>query len=145
MRLPIKLKLAANFTILTALAGVVAWLCISSLGSLNTTLGELIQGSVTRIQAADDLKLAVLDIIPYEKNMLMATSPDEIRAYEEELTKHRRFPQAVREPAEHRNQRGKAKNGRLDSHMGALDLDAGQDARASRPKWPTGSEGPVAS
>ena len=35
------------------------------------------------------LKLAVLDIIPYEKNMLMATSPDEIRAYEEELTKHR--------------------------------------------------------
>ena len=89
MRLPIKLKLAANFTILTALAGVVAWLGISSLGSLNASFGELIQGSVTRIQAAADLKLAVLDIIPYEKNMLMATSPDEIRAYEEELTKHR--------------------------------------------------------
>ncbi len=89
MRLPIKLKLAANFAILTALAGVVAWLGISSLGSLNASLGELIQGSVTRIQAADNLKLAVLDIIPYEKNMLMATSPEEIRAYEEELTTHR--------------------------------------------------------
>jgi methyl-accepting chemotaxis protein len=89
MRLPIKLKLAANFTTLTALAGVVAWLGISSLGSLNASLGDLIQGSVTRIQAAADLKLAVMDIIPFEKNMLMATSPDEIRVYEEELTKHR--------------------------------------------------------
>ena len=42
-----------------------------------------------RLQAADDLKLAVMDIIPFEKNMLMATSPEEIRANEEELTKHR--------------------------------------------------------
>ncbi len=89
MRVPIKLKLAANFTILTALAGVVAWLGISSLGSLNASLGDLIQGSVMRLQAADDLKVAILDIIPFEKNMLMATSPDEIRAYEEELAKRR--------------------------------------------------------
>ena len=89
MRLPIKLKLAANFTVLTALAAVVAWLGISSLGSLNATLSDIVQGSVTRLQAADDLKLAVLDIVPFEKNMLMATSPEEIRVYEEELTKHR--------------------------------------------------------
>ena len=89
MRLPIKLKLAANFTILTALAGVVAWLGISSLASLNTTLGELIQGPVTRIQAADDLRMAVLDILPYEKNMIMSSSPDETRNNEEELVKHR--------------------------------------------------------
>ena len=73
MRVPIKLKLAANFTILTALAGVLAWLGISSLGSLNTTLGDLIQGRVTRLQAADDFKMAVLDILPFEKNMIMST------------------------------------------------------------------------
>ena len=145
MRLPIKLKLAANFTILTALAGIVAWLGISRLGSLNTTLGELIQGSVTRIQAADDLKLAVLDIIPYEKNMLMATSPDEIRAYEEELTKHRtaflkRFESLQNIATNEVRQK-----------MAALTptwvrWTSTQDRmRASRPKWPTGSEGPVAS
>jgi methyl-accepting chemotaxis protein len=89
MRASIKLKLAANFTILTVLAAVVAWLGISSLGSLNATLNDLVQGSVTRTQAADDLKLAVLEIVPFEKNMLMSTSPDEIRKNEEELIKHR--------------------------------------------------------
>ncbi len=89
MRVPIKLKLAANFTILTALAGVLAWLGISSLASLNTTLGDLIQGPVTRIQAADELRMAVLDILPFEKNMLMSSSPEEIRNNEEELVKHR--------------------------------------------------------
>ena len=89
MRAPIKLKLAANFTVLTALAGILAWLGISSLSSLNTTLADLIQGPVTRIQAADDLRMAVLDILPFEKNMLMSTTPEEIRNNEEELVKHR--------------------------------------------------------
>lgn len=89
MRLPIKLKLAATFTILTALAGVVAWLGISSLGSLNASLNEVIQGSVTRLQAADDLKIAVLDILPFEKNMMISSSPEEVRGNEEELLKHR--------------------------------------------------------
>ena len=89
MRAPIKLKLAANFAILTALAGILAWLGISSLGSLNATLNDLIQGSVTRLQAADELRMAVLDILPFEKNMIMSSSPEEIRNNEEELTKHR--------------------------------------------------------
>ena len=78
MRAPIKLKLAANFAILTALAGILAWLGISSLGSLNATLNDLIQGSVTRLQAADELRMAVLDILPFEKNMIMSSSPEEI-------------------------------------------------------------------
>jgi methyl-accepting chemotaxis protein len=89
MRLPIKLKLAANFTILTALAGVVAWLGISSLASLNTTLAELIQGPVTRIQAADDLRMAVIDILPWEKNMILSSNPEEVRSNAEEVVKHR--------------------------------------------------------
>ena len=89
MRLPIKLKLAATFTILTAVAGFVAWLGISGLGSLNTTLGDLIQGPVTRIQDADELRMAVIDILPFEKNMIMSGNSEEVRKNEEELIKHR--------------------------------------------------------
>ncbi|MFZ1109615.1 MAG: MCP four helix bundle domain-containing protein, partial [Rhodomicrobium sp.] len=89
MRATIKAKLAANFTILTILAATVAWLGISSLGSLNAKFGDVIQGNLSRLQAANDLRLAVADIIPWEKNMLMSTSPDEIRKNEEELLKHR--------------------------------------------------------
>jgi len=89
MRLPIKLKLAANFTVLTALAGIVAWLGISSLGSLNATLNELTQGSVARLQAADELRMALLEILPFEKNMILSSSPEEVRNNETELAKHR--------------------------------------------------------
>ncbi len=89
MRATIKLKLAVNFFILTALAATVAWLGVSSLGSLNNTLGEVIQGNLSRLKAADDLKLAVLEVIPFEKNMIMSTAPDEIRKNEEELVKYR--------------------------------------------------------
>ncbi len=88
MRTTIKLKLAANFTILTVLAGVLAWLGISSLGSLNATLDDLIKGPVARLQAADDLRTAVLDILPFEKNMILSSSPEEIRSNEEELSNH---------------------------------------------------------
>ena len=67
MRATIKLKLAANFTILTALAAMLAWLGISGLGSLNATLDGLISGPVKRMQSADDLRTAVLDILPSRK------------------------------------------------------------------------------
>ncbi len=89
MRATIKLKLAANFFVLTALVGVVAWLGVTSLGSLNATLGDVIQGNLSRLQAAIDLRLAVLEIVPFEKNMIMSTSPDEIRNNEDELVKRR--------------------------------------------------------
>ena len=89
MRASIKLKLAATFTILTALAATVAWLGISSLGSLNTTLLELLNGPVVRLQRADDLRLAIMNIAPAEKNMIMATTPEEVGRIAAELAKRR--------------------------------------------------------
>jgi methyl-accepting chemotaxis protein len=89
MRTTIKLKLGLNFAILTLLTAVVAWLGISSLGSLNATLTDFSQNSLARAQGADELRAAVLEIVPFEKNMLMSTSPEEVRKNEEELVKHR--------------------------------------------------------
>ncbi len=89
MRASIKLKLAATFTILTALAATVAWLGISSLGSLNTTLLELLNGPVVRLQRADELRLAIMNITPAEKNMIMAATPEEVGRVAAELAKRR--------------------------------------------------------
>ncbi len=89
MRATIKLKLAVNFTILTLLAMGVAWLGISSLSSLNSEIASLVNGPVVRLQRANDLKLAILDIVPEEKNMILATTPQEIEQHGAELMKGR--------------------------------------------------------
>jgi methyl-accepting chemotaxis protein len=89
MRATIKLKLAVNFTLLTALAAVVAWLGISSLASLNAAISDLISGPVARQQTADELRLAIMNIIPAEKNMILASTPEEIQAYGADLVKER--------------------------------------------------------
>ena len=89
MRTSIKLKLAVTFTILTALAAIVAWLGISSLRSLNLTVEELINGPVMRLQHADELRLAIMNIAPAEKNMIMATTPEEVGKIAAELTQRR--------------------------------------------------------
>ncbi len=89
MRATIKLKLAVNFTILTLLAMGVAWLGIGSLSSLNSEIASLVNGPVVRMQRAEDLKSAVLDIVPEEKNMILATSPQEIEQHGAELMKGR--------------------------------------------------------
>jgi methyl-accepting chemotaxis protein len=89
MRATIKLKLAVNFAILTLLALGVAWLGISSLSSLNSEFARLVNGPVERMQLAGDLKTAILDIIPEEKNMILATSPQEIEQLGAELLRER--------------------------------------------------------
>ncbi len=89
MRTTIKLKLAANFMVLTALAAVLAWLGISSLGSLNATVDGLVQGPVARLRLAGELRMALLEILPFEKNMILSSSPDEVHNNEQEIAKHR--------------------------------------------------------
>jgi len=96
MRVSISLKLAVAFTILTALAATVSWLGISSLRSSNATLLELINGPVVRLQQADELQLAIMNIAPSEKNMIMAATPEEVRTIAAELVR-RQTVSAARE------------------------------------------------
>lgn len=89
MRVTIKFKLAAAFTILTLVAGSLAWLGIGSLRSLNATVEDLINGPVARLQNADELRLSIMYIAPSEKNMIMAPDLDEVRSIHAELLKRR--------------------------------------------------------
>ncbi len=53
------------------------------------TMREIIEGPETRLQLADELRLAIVEILPFEKNMIMSGSGEEIQKNEEELIKHR--------------------------------------------------------
>jgi methyl-accepting chemotaxis protein len=85
MRATIKLKLAVTFAVIIALAATMAWLGISSLGTLNTSLDNLVNGNARRLQAAVESESNVLRIVRAEKNMLLAEKPEQITAFDTEI------------------------------------------------------------
>ena len=89
MRVSLKLKLAATFTILTVLAGSLAWLGIQSLGSFNTEIGILVDDVGNRLSSVDDLRSATMEVGSQEKTMILSTTPEEIRDSEAEVQKRR--------------------------------------------------------
>ncbi len=89
MRITIKLKLAAAFMALTALAAGVAVLGVNSLASLNTTMESLLRGPVTRLKLAEELRLAVIHVGMAEKNIMVSSSPEEIGRHASEMEKRR--------------------------------------------------------
>jgi methyl-accepting chemotaxis protein len=85
MRATIKLKLAVTFAVIIALSATMAWLGISSLGTLNTSLDNLVNGNARRLQAAVESESNVLRIVRAEKNMLLAEKPEQITAFDAEI------------------------------------------------------------
>ena len=89
MRATIKMKLALTFTVIILLAGGMAWIGVNGLGSLNTTLDNMVKGPVARVELAGQLEKAMLRTIRAEKNMIMADTPEQVRTYDGRLTKER--------------------------------------------------------
>ncbi len=89
MRATIKLKLAATFTLITVLAGVMAWLGISSLGALDASMENLIKGQVRETQIAGELDAIRLRSVRSEKNMILSDTPEQIGKYDADIEKQR--------------------------------------------------------
>ena len=89
MRFTIKLKLALTFTVIIALAGAMAWLGVSGLGSINDTMEQMVRGPVQRSLLAADLRVQLLAIIRSEKNLLLSVTPEEISRFDAEILKSR--------------------------------------------------------
>jgi methyl-accepting chemotaxis protein len=88
MRMTIKSKLGLAFAMVIVLSGVSAWLGISSLASLNATMGSVLAVDVARLQMAQGLDPDLLRIIRAEKNLLLAgTDTEQRRFYDAEVVK----------------------------------------------------------
>ena len=85
MRVTIKTKLGLTFGLVILLASVMAWLGISSLGSLNTALDNLVQGPVERQRIALETNSSLLAMVRAEKNMALAESKEEIERSDAEI------------------------------------------------------------
>src|SRR5229473_238198 len=89
MRVTIKLKLAMAFTTIILLSVATAGLGINSLSALNATLEEMVQGPVTRLQAAQELIFDLSQVARAERNMLIYDRKEDRDRYDQELTQLR--------------------------------------------------------
>ncbi len=81
MRFTIKLKLAFAFTAIILLSGITAGLGISSLGSLDSSMRAMVAGPAERLQIAQDMFIDLLQMVRWQKNLLMANSNDDVAAF----------------------------------------------------------------
>ncbi|WKC23460.1 methyl-accepting chemotaxis protein [Rhizobium sp. SSA_523] len=78
MRATIKLKLAAAFGFVIAMLIAVAALGVISLGNLNDTLEQVVEGPAARLSLAQQMSGAQLQQLRQQKNMLLAATAEEI-------------------------------------------------------------------
>jgi methyl-accepting chemotaxis protein len=84
VRFSIKLKLGLSYAIIVALSMVIAMVGVISLGSLNQTMMDMVKGPVQKLQWSEEEFIELLQVVRAEKNIIMATSPDEIDKYDRE-------------------------------------------------------------
>ncbi|MCJ8519991.1 methyl-accepting chemotaxis protein [Pseudorhizobium tarimense] len=97
MRATIKFKLGAAFGFVILMLLATAGYGIFSLGNLNQTLNTVIQGPAERLRLAQELSTEQLQQIRQQKNLLMATSTQEMQGYIDKSDDARRkFDQSFR-------------------------------------------------
>src|SRR5882757_2338378 len=89
MRITIKLKLALAFATIIVLSTVTAVLGINSLSTLDSSLENLVQGPVEKLQIAKDLFADLIQVVRAEKNVILSTTQQDIDKYEKDIVQLR--------------------------------------------------------
>ncbi len=82
MRFTIKLKLGLAFAVIILLSAFSAALGIRNLGALDQTLQDTISGPVERMHLAETMFSDFLQVVRAEKNLLLASKPEEVATYD---------------------------------------------------------------
>jgi methyl-accepting chemotaxis protein len=89
MRLTIKLKLGLAFAAVILLTASMAAFGINSLTSLNTTMQDVLQGPVQRLEWEEQLHRVLLAIVRAEKNLMLADTPQQADGYSRDMQQQR--------------------------------------------------------
>jgi len=81
MRITVKAKLAAAFGVIILLLMIAAGSAINGLSELNGTMEDLIKGPVQRQYLVAQISKKMLDMLRWQKNMLLANSDQEVEDY----------------------------------------------------------------
>jgi methyl-accepting chemotaxis protein len=99
MRMTIKLKLAATFGAVIALSATSGLVAYSSLTRLNNTLEQVVNGAAQRLQQAGEIRTHLLLDNRAEKNMILATTDEEIDKFAKEIMQERALARSARDAA----------------------------------------------
>ena len=97
MRFTIKAKLALAFGLIIVLSAVAGMLAVRDLGALNTSMSQLIDGSVARVRLTQQLQTKFSDLAKAEKNMLLVDGDQLLDKYDAEILKARQDMQTLQE------------------------------------------------
>ncbi|MDR6624384.1 methyl-accepting chemotaxis protein [Caulobacter segnis] len=89
MRLTIKLQLALAFGFIIVLLLVGNLFGLNGLSKANREMDAMIKGPASRLEAAQQLEIHLLNMVRAEKNMILVGSPDEVRKLEASFEKER--------------------------------------------------------
>ncbi|MFN3780258.1 MAG: methyl-accepting chemotaxis protein [Brevundimonas aurantiaca] len=81
MRFTIKAKLAAGFGMMIVLLIGIAFLGIHSLGSFNKAMDDVMSGPAKRLENSQTANIRLLESIRAEKNLILSTTPEEMRRH----------------------------------------------------------------
>jgi methyl-accepting chemotaxis protein len=95
MRFTIKTKLALGFGLLIVILGGIAGEGLFALSTAKDQMDEVVDGTVARLDRTHQINALALATVRSQKNIILATSPDEVHKYEEMGMKERQQMDAL--------------------------------------------------
>ncbi|KQV65614.1 methyl-accepting chemotaxis protein [Caulobacter sp. Root343] len=89
MRFTIKLQLGLAFGLIIALLLTATVFGVSSLSSTNRDLNAMVDGPAVRLQVAQELNIHMLNVVRFEKNMVLVDTAEEVKALEESIEREK--------------------------------------------------------
>ncbi len=100
MRFTIKLQLGLAFGLIIALLITATLFGVSSLSSTNRDMNAMVDGPAVRLQAAQQLNIHLLNVVRFEKNMVLVDTAEEVKALEASVEKEKKSFEALLAKAE---------------------------------------------
>jgi len=100
MRFTIKLQLGLAFGLIIALLLTATLFGVSSLSSTNRAMNAMVDGPAVRLQAAQGLNIHLLNVVRFEKNMILVDTPEEVKTLETSVEKEKKAFEALLAKAE---------------------------------------------
>src|SRR5690606_17191427 len=88
MKLTIRAKLIAGFSVLLAMLAVSAVVSIQKLSAINGQLNRIVDYNAARVQHAGDMRTAMLMMGRAEKNMILEESIEEMKRRAENIDRY---------------------------------------------------------
>jgi methyl-accepting chemotaxis protein len=100
MRFTIKLQLGLAFGLIIALLLTATLFGVSSLSSTNRAMNAMVDGPALRLQAAQSLNIHLLNVVRFEKNMVLVDTPEQVKSLETSVEKEKKAFEALLAKAE---------------------------------------------